>query len=98
MGLTSPATAYFLLPLPSGQVLVTGGVTQIYAGAGSADPAWALTIAAAPATVTRGSSYTISGTQFNGLSQAAAVGDENNAATNYPARRPLDIRVAATRR
>ena len=77
-------TLYFLLPLPSGQVLVTGGVTQIYAGAGSADSAWAPTITAAPAIVTRGSSYLISGTQFNGLSQAAAVGDELNAATNYP--------------
>jgi hypothetical protein len=77
-------TVYFLLPLPSGQVLVTGGVTQIYVGAGSADPAWAPTITAAPATVMRGSSYMISGTQFNGLSQAAAVGDELNAATNYP--------------
>jgi hypothetical protein len=76
-------TVYFLLPLPSGQVLVTGGVTQIYVGAGSADPAWAPTITAAPATVMRGSSYMISGTQFNGLSQAAAVGDEL-AATNYP--------------
>jgi hypothetical protein len=77
-------TAYSLLPLPNGEVLVTGGVTQIYSGAGSADPAWAPTITAAPAVVTRGSTYTISGTQFNGLSQAAAVGDELNAATNYP--------------
>ena len=34
--------------------------------------------------MTRGSTYGISGTQFNGLSQAAAVGDELNAATNYP--------------
>ena len=33
---------------------------------------------------TRGSTYVISGTQFNGLSQAAAVGDEFNNATNYP--------------
>ncbi|MEO7206183.1 MAG: hypothetical protein ABI356_07540 [Steroidobacteraceae bacterium] len=77
-------TVYFLLPLPNGEVLVTGGVTQIYVGAGSADPSWAPTITAAPATVTRGSSYMISGTQFNGLSQAAAEGDELNAATNYP--------------
>ena len=77
-------TVYFLLPLPSGEVLVTGGVTQIYAGSGSADPTWAPTITGAPAAVTRGSSYMISGTQFNGLSQAAAVGDELNAATNYP--------------
>jgi hypothetical protein len=75
---------YFILPLPNGQALVTGGVTQVYAGTGSADPAWAPTITAAPSSVTRGSSYVISGTQFNGLSQAAAVGDEQNAATNYP--------------
>ena len=77
-------TVYFVLPLPNGQMLVTGGVTQIYHGNGSADPAWAPTIITAPAIVTRGSTYTISGTQFNGLSQAAAVGDELNAATNYP--------------
>jgi hypothetical protein len=75
---------YFILPLPNGQALVTGGVTQVYAGAGSADPAWAPTITAAPSSVTRGSSYLISGTQFNGLSQACAVGDEQSAATNYP--------------
>jgi hypothetical protein len=34
--------------------------------------------------VTRGSTYPISGTQFNGLSQAAAFGDELQTATNYP--------------
>ena len=76
--------AYFVQTLPSGQALVTGGATRVYAGAGSADPAWAPVITVAPATVTRGSSYAVSGTQFNGLSQAAAVGDEFNAATNYP--------------
>ncbi len=82
---TSAANAaYFVLPLPNGQVLVTGGVTQIYGASGSADPAWAPTITAAPAVLTRGSTYVISGTQFNGLSQAAAVGDELDAATNYP--------------
>ena len=34
--------------------------------------------------VTRGSTYKISGQQFNGLSQAAAFGDEFETATNYP--------------
>jgi hypothetical protein len=77
-------TEYFVLPLPSGQVLVTGGVTWVYSGAGSPNPAWAPTITAAPETVQRGSTYVISGTQFNGLSQAADVGDELDAATNYP--------------
>ena len=75
---------YFVLPLPNGQALVTGGVIQVYADDGIANPAWAPTISVAPTVVTRGSTYGISGTQFNGLSQAAAVGDELNAATNYP--------------
>ncbi|HSY94967.1 MAG TPA: hypothetical protein VK793_05080 [Steroidobacteraceae bacterium] len=77
-------TFYFVLPLPNGEILVTGGVTQIYSGMGSANPAWAPAITTAPASVTRGTTYPISGTQFNGLSQAADVGDELNAATNYP--------------
>ena len=34
--------------------------------------------------MTRGSTYKISGTQFNGLSQAAGFGDEVETATNYP--------------
>jgi hypothetical protein len=34
--------------------------------------------------VTPGSTYKITGTQFNGLSQAAAFGDEYQTATNYP--------------
>jgi hypothetical protein len=37
-----------------------------------------------PSTVTRGSTYLFSGTQFNGLSQAASFGDELETATNYP--------------
>ncbi len=85
------ATSYFVLPLPNGQILVTGGVTQIYSGEGSPNPSWAPTIAAAPASLFRGSSYSVSGTQFNGLSQAAVVGDELNAATNYPLVRITNI-------
>jgi hypothetical protein len=77
-------TAYFILPLPSGQALVTGGVMQVYAPAGVPNPAWAPTISSAPAVVTRGLTYPVSGTQFNGLSQAASVGDELSASTNYP--------------
>lgn len=37
-----------------------------------------------PANLTPGSSVQISGTQFNGLSQAVAYGDDSEAATNYP--------------
>ncbi len=77
-------TVYFVLPLPNGQILVTGGVTQVYSDSGSTNPAWSPTITAAPTIVARASTYAISGTQFNGLSQAAALGDELSAATNYP--------------
>ena len=34
--------------------------------------------------MSRGKTYQISGTQFNGLSQAAAFGDEFETSTNYP--------------
>jgi hypothetical protein len=37
-----------------------------------------------PHTITHGTTYKISGKQFNGLSQAAAFGDEFQTATNYP--------------
>ena len=77
-------TQYFVLPLPNGQILVTGGATAVYSGNGGADPAWAPTITVAPASIAPGSTYSISGTQFNGRSQAAAYGDELSAATSYP--------------
>ena len=41
-------------------------------------------ITAFPTSVTRGSSYQVSGTQFNGLSRANSFGDEDDSATNYP--------------
>ena len=37
-----------------------------------------------PASVVRGRTYKVSGTQFNGLSQAISFGDEFQNATNYP--------------
>jgi hypothetical protein len=77
-------TEYFVLPLPNGEALVTGGVTFVYDGAGSANPAWAPTISAAPASVQRGSTYVIAGTQFNGLSQGDDFGDELSSPTNFP--------------
>ena len=71
-----------LMMLPTGQVLVNG--SSLYVAKGSPDAKWAPTISAAPSTVSPGSTYSISGTQFNGLSQAAAFGDELQTATNYP--------------
>ncbi len=71
-----------LMVLPTGEVLVGG--SELYESTGTYQQSWAPTITTAPTTVTRGSTYQISGTQFNGLSQAAAFGDEYQTATNYP--------------
>lgn len=85
-----PASAIgvFLLPLPSGQVLVLtpgqASFAKLYTPVGGPQAAWAPTITTAPSNITRGQSYSLTGTQLNGLSEAAAYGDELDAATNYP--------------
>jgi len=71
-----------LMILPTGQVLVGGA--EVYSSTGTYQASWQPAITSAPSTVTRGSSYQISGTQFNGLSQANAFGDELETSTNYP--------------
>jgi hypothetical protein len=71
-----------LMILPTGQVLVGGA--EVYNPTGTYEAGWAPTITTIASSVTRGSTYKISGTQFNGLSQAAAFGDEFQTATNYP--------------
>ncbi len=81
-----PSFAGGMLVLPTGQVLLTvqSGVVQLYTPTGGSPAAWAPTIANAPASVVPGGTYTISGTQFNGLTQGAYYGDDLQAATNYP--------------
>jgi hypothetical protein len=78
------ASGSSLLVLPTGQVISGGPPVQIFTSSGQPSAAWAPTITNFPANVTRGSTYSISGTQFNGLSQADAFGDEDETATNYP--------------
>ncbi len=75
-----------MLVLPTGQVLYTDGSgdVEIYTAAGSANPAWAPTLLLKSVTMQRGSSITIFGYKFNGLSQANAYGDDAQSATNYP--------------
>ncbi|HVU22004.1 MAG TPA: hypothetical protein VHE09_14830 [Rhizomicrobium sp.] len=71
-----------LMVLPTGEILLGG--LQVYRSSGSPDPSWAPAITSAPSTVTRGSTFQISGKQFNGLSQANSFGDELQTFTNYP--------------
>jgi hypothetical protein len=73
-----------LMTLPSGQVIIGGSNVRLYTSTGTYQPAWAPAITTFPGTITRGSTYSISGKQFNGLSQAAAFGDEFETSTNYP--------------
>ncbi len=65
-----------LLVLPTGQVLYTDTAQfiELYTPAGSPNASWAPTIATSPATVSAGgTNYPLTGTQFNGLSQAVQL-------------------------
>jgi hypothetical protein len=86
----SPATSYQgrFLVLPTGQILYTlaDGVNkdaEIYTAKGTYKSAWQPTITTAPSSVTRGDTYKISGTQFNGLTHGAAYGDDAQMNSNY---------------
>jgi len=75
-----------MLLLPTGQVLFSNGTSnvQIYTPDGSPQATWKPAITAFTAIMTTGHHYTLSGTQFNGLSQACSYGDDAQMATNYP--------------
>lgn len=75
-----------MLVLPNGQILFSdiSQNLQVWTPAGSYQPAWQPTVSAVAATLVPGSTYPISGTQLNGLSQGAAYGDDQQMATNYP--------------
>jgi hypothetical protein len=57
---------------------------SVFQSSGKYQEAWRPTVTNSPPRVTRGSTYQVSGMQFNGLSQANSYGDENNSPTNYP--------------
>ncbi|MBV8118154.1 MAG: hypothetical protein JOZ01_09255, partial [Candidatus Eremiobacteraeota bacterium] len=74
-----------MLLLPSGQVmLVSYSSISLYTPSGQPQAAWLPTVTKVAKSIARGQTYSISGTQFNGLSQAMAFGDEFQNATNYP--------------
>ena len=75
-----------MLALPNGQTLVTDGTNdvEVYLNGGTPKAAWAPKITSVPTTLTHGSTYALSGTNLNGMSQAGAYGDDAQAATNYP--------------
>lgn len=73
------------LLLPTGQImLLASSSVVLYTPTGSPESSWAPTISTYPSSITAGQTYQITGTQFNGLSQAMSFGDEFQNATNYP--------------
>lgn len=75
-----------MLVLPTGQIMLAdfSNDIELFNPAGSANPAWAPAITKSPRKIGAGSSYSISGTLFNGMSAGAAYGDDFQSATNYP--------------
>jgi predicted outer membrane repeat protein len=79
-----------MLMLPSGQVLFTNGGTQLYTYTlhGDPDPAWRPTIAGVADN--GDGTFTLTGTQLNGISEGASYGDDAEMSTNYPIIRLVD--------
>jgi hypothetical protein len=78
----------FLL-LPTGQLLCSAQTNTLFLytpdpAAGSPHPSWRPAHISVPTSMNPGHSYTLSGTQLNGLSQAVGYGDDAGMATNYP--------------
>ncbi len=75
-----------MLVLPTGQVLFTDGSSdvEIYTAAGTYQSSWQPVISSVPKELKPGGTYTIDGSQLNGLSQGAMYGDDAQMASNYP--------------
>ena len=84
-----------LLLLPNGQVLYSSqqnpiGVYTPDSAESTPQPSWRPTISSFPSTIKVGQTYTLTGTQLNGLSQANSYGDDRQMATNWPLVRVTD--------
>jgi hypothetical protein len=88
-----PSTNYtyqsaFLL-LPTGQLLCSAQTNTLFLftpspADESPDPSWRPANISISATLVPGQTYSVTGTQINGLSQAVSYGDDGGMATNYP--------------
>jgi hypothetical protein len=90
--LTAPVFWSRMLALPSGQVLFSSGndnTLYVYNPDSGPSSSWAPTISSI--TWNGGSSFTLTGTQLNGLSEGAAYGDDAQMASNYPIVKLTDV-------
>jgi hypothetical protein len=72
------------LLLPTGQLAEFGGSVVLYTQSGNTKPSWAPAISSVSKSLVPGKTYKITGTEFNGVSQAMAFGDEYQNSVNYP--------------
>jgi hypothetical protein len=77
------------LLLPTGQILwaaADGGHidVELYTSPGTVKASWRPAITSVPTAINRGTTYTISGKQFSGLSVGSDYGDDAQAASNFP--------------
>lgn len=82
-----------MVVLPTGQILFSdfSSDVEVYTPSGAACAGCEPAITSVASTLTHGAlNNPISGTQFNGMSQGAAYGDDNQSASNYPLVRIVD--------
>ncbi len=89
----SGAYYYNFVVLPSGQILATdsSNAAEIYIPGGKPIASTAPAIASVPHILPAGGAYTISGTQFSGISQGAYYGDDAQTSTNFPIVRLINV-------
>jgi hypothetical protein len=80
-----PSYKGHMLELPTGQILFTdvSNDVEVFTPDGAPDPAWAPKPVLASTSMARGTTYTLHGYRFAGMSQGAAYGDDYQSSTNY---------------
>lgn len=81
-----PSYQVHFLVLPNGQIMATdfSATVQFFTPLGKPDPSSVPKITSIASSLTRGSSYTLTGVGLNGKSQGAAYGDDFQSNTNFP--------------
>lgn len=85
---TSGSNSGYMLVLPTGQILFNDRLGSqsmaIYTATGQPNASWLPQVTTVPTSLAAGGTFTVSGTQLNGLTLGAAFGDDWQMATNYP--------------
>jgi len=76
----------YMLVLPTGQILFNdrNGHMEVYTDGGLPNASWRPVIRKVATTLVPGATYSVAGSQLNGLTQGAYYGDDYQSATNYP--------------